>query len=313
MNFSTVDWNSTAGRQLVEPLYLPLSSACLLYYDYLLTLPSEVFLLLQSRWNMVTWFYVGIRYGALSITTLSLLHYFYLTTSASCRATLDITLVLSTIHAAVMSAFVATRISAIWSRNWYLAAFLFVLGLANPSSINAWPAVAIESIPAPRPLAACISYLASDSDPKGILLFTYLPIITSAIGIVYELLCLILTVLKTFSLHREQRINRMSTQLTSLLLRDGSVYFAVLTALAVVNIIVASMPPGSLPADIQVNNSIARALTPILLTRLIATLRVIGNGPSSGGIGADTAVDLSTVRFRYCRTDNSHLQPSSVA
>ncbi len=47
------------------------------------------------------------------------------------------------------------------------------------------------------------------------------PIVSSAVSIVYELLCLLLTIAKTFSLHREQQQVGISTQLTALLLHDG--------------------------------------------------------------------------------------------
>lgn len=47
------------------------------------------------------------------------------------------------------------------------------------------------------------------------------PIFSSAVSIVYELLCLLLTIAKTFSLYREQQKVGMSTRLTALLLHDG--------------------------------------------------------------------------------------------
>ncbi|KAI0635527.1 hypothetical protein C8Q77DRAFT_1155324 [Trametes polyzona] len=257
MDWGNVDWD-TVGLQLIEPQYSLLSSACLLYYDYLLTFPSEIHLIWQSRWSKAAGFYLAIRYGALLVITLGLFHVFFPSTHSdagmtplSCRAVLDTVLVVNAIHFAIISAFVALRISAIWSRNRYLGVSLFLLGLVNPSVVTPMLAFGFQAVPAPRPLVACVSYLPDDSNSLGVLLLRYFPIITSAIGIVYEGLCLLLTVIKTFSLYREQRAMGMSTKLTSLLLRDGSLYFGVLTLLAVLNIVSASIPPGSLPTDLQ--------------------------------------------------------------
>lgn len=61
----------------------------------------------------------------------------------------------------------------------------------------------------------------SDQHVDSTLTGITVPIVSSAVSIVYELLCLLLTIAKTFSLYREQQKVGMSTRLTALLLHDG--------------------------------------------------------------------------------------------
>ncbi|KAI0760961.1 hypothetical protein BD413DRAFT_251591 [Trametes elegans] len=262
-------------------------SACLLYYDYTLTLSDEHRILWRGRRSLATALYVAIRYGAILLISLTLLHDIHLTSTSgpymtvtSCQVLLYATLTLNTINYVVISAFVALRISAIWSRNASLGACMFVLGLVNPAFLTPLLGFGLKNTPAPWPSTACVVSL-KDADSLVPLTIAYFPIISSATTIVYELLCLLLTVLKTFSLYQEQRRLGISARLTSLLLRDGSIYFAALSALAVLNIVAATIPPGSLPMDFQVNTVVARVLTPILITRFIVALRTVDLATSS--------------------------------
>ncbi|KAH9885785.1 hypothetical protein C8Q73DRAFT_295511 [Cubamyces lactineus] len=237
----------TVEQTFVEPNYSLLSSTALLYYDYLLTMQSEVRLVWKTPWSLATTFYILIRYGTIIVTTLALVHNFYTSLSGpvltveSCKVLTTIGIVVNTINFAVVSAFVAIRISAIWSRNWWLGASLFLAGLVNPACVTDLLAFGFKAIPGPRPFVACISYLKTDHNHLGPLTIKYFPIFSSAISIAYELLCLSLTAVKTLSLYREQRKTGMSTRLTSLLLRDGALYFTTLSVLALVNIISAGV------------------------------------------------------------------------
>ncbi|KAH9847240.1 hypothetical protein C2E23DRAFT_849498 [Lenzites betulinus] len=311
METQNIDWSIT-GFQIIEPEYSLLSTTCLLYYDYCLTLTSEIELVWRRKWSPATGFYLAIRYGVLIVNTMSVFHVFFRgppsgpgMTHESCQGVQDAILIFNVIYFAVISAFVALRISALWSRNWYLGIFLFALGLINPSSVTPMLAFGFESLPGPRPLVACMSYLPNDADSIGSLTTKYFPIICSVTGIVYELLCLLLTVGKTLSLYRDQREMGMSTRLTSLLLHDGSLYFAVLAILAVINIISATIPIGILPAFTQVNADSARALTPILITRFIANLRTVEQETRAMG-------HLPTLHFDHPTSSRWTLQSLSM-
>ncbi|KAI0351773.1 hypothetical protein OH77DRAFT_1523889 [Trametes cingulata] len=280
----SIDWNNLQSN-LVEPNYSLLSSACVLYYDYLLTLSSEVGLVWCREWGLATAFSLMIRYGTMIVLTLGLIHNLSAPpfgsaslTPTSCEGLVDAIVILNAFNFAVISAFVAIRISALWSRNFYLGIFLFLLGLVNPVSITPLLVFGLASKPVAWPSTSCVSYVENDDSPLIPLITKYLPIATALTGMLYESLCLLLTVLKTYSLYREQRKAGLSTRFTSLLLRDGSLYFAVLSVLALLNIISASLPLDVLPPDIQINSTVARVLTPILITRFIAHLRTTDRG-----------------------------------
>ncbi|KAI0760962.1 hypothetical protein BD413DRAFT_486820 [Trametes elegans] len=59
----------------------------LFYYDYLLTLSSEVEIIWRSKWSLSTMFYTCIRYETFLVATLGLLHNFRLTPTSGPQQT----------------------------------------------------------------------------------------------------------------------------------------------------------------------------------------------------------------------------------
>ncbi|KAI0635516.1 hypothetical protein C8Q77DRAFT_572952 [Trametes polyzona] len=267
---------------LIEGNYTLLASTCVFYYDFLLTFPTEVRVFWRSRWNLATVSYFLIRYGFLvNITLFAISNIRFAPRSGptltedSCRALLDIGVVLSLLNFVIVSAFVATRIYAIWGCNLRLAVSLFLLGLVNPNAITPTLVFQMRIVLSPWPVWGCESYI-QDYDDRFIAFATRdLPIIVSSIGIAYELLCLTLTAYKTIGVYSRHGSSRPAA-LSSLLLRDGSLYFVVMAVLSLANI-VAALLPGT-PSNVQVNAVLGRALTPILTTRFIAELQEIDDG-----------------------------------
>ncbi|KAI9061201.1 hypothetical protein FKP32DRAFT_1576906, partial [Trametes sanguinea] len=200
------------------------ASAGLLYYDHFLTFSDEVQILWCTKWSLSTAFYSVIRYGTIAASTLSLVHNFAYGGNAahrilvtemlrSCHAFVGVIIALNMLNFMAVSAFVALRISAIWSRNWYLSGFLFVLGLCNPAAATELLAFVFDGVPSPWPLAACGI---SSQDSPGLV-----PLLISVVNIAYEFLCFSLTALKTRALHEEQWKMGMHKRLPTILICDG--------------------------------------------------------------------------------------------
>ncbi|EIW57154.1 uncharacterized protein TRAVEDRAFT_72346 [Trametes versicolor FP-101664 SS1] len=268
---------------LIEGNYTLLSSTCVFYYDYLLTFPTEVRVFWRRQWNLATIYYFLIRYGFLVNITLVAISSIRFTpnsgpvlSASSCGAFLYVAVALGLLNYAVVSAFVATRMYALWNCNVRVAICLFLLGLINPNAMTPTLIYQMRIVMSPWPVWGCESYI-QDYDDDFIEFATQtLPIIVSSIGIAYELLCLLLTAHKTWSFYLSRRRSGSPTTLASLLLRDGSLYFVVMAALSLVNI-VAAVIPGT-PANVQVNAVFGRALTPILTARFIAHLQEVDRG-----------------------------------
>ncbi|KAH9847226.1 hypothetical protein C2E23DRAFT_742194 [Lenzites betulinus] len=281
---------------LIEGNYTLLASTFLFYYDYLITLPTEVRVFWTSRWNLASVYFFLIRYGFfLDITILALgnirftpnagLH----ESARTCGLLLDIGIAFSFLNFVVVAAFVATRMYAIWGCSKRVGVLVFLLGLINPNAITPMLVFGMTRVVmSPWPVWGCESFI-QDYNDKYIAFshLTAVPIIVSSIGIVYELLCLLMTVYKTISVYRlRRRSGHPGAALTTLLLRDGSLYFIVMAVLSLVNIVAAAIP--SVPSNVQLNAVFGRALTPILTTRFIAHLQEINN---------EDTVDHSTIHF----------------
>ncbi|TFK84171.1 hypothetical protein K466DRAFT_602229 [Polyporus arcularius HHB13444] len=257
------------------------AAACLLYYDYFLTFADEVRVVWKAPWSLATVLFLLIRYGFIVDVTLVLLYNVRISSTSgpdvtpqSCRAMYMAATSLQLVNFSMVSLFVAVRIMSLWSRNFYLGTFLFLLGVANPSSLTQSLGFGFSWITAPWPMPACVGSVA-ETNALWELIILDLPIASSAISIGYEVLCLALTVAKTVGNYREQRKIGMRTPLSELLLRDGSMYFFVMFALALFDIVAATVPTSNLPNDI--NSTLSRVLTPILTTRFISHLRTMND------------------------------------
>ncbi|RPD59694.1 hypothetical protein L227DRAFT_155798 [Lentinus tigrinus ALCF2SS1-6] len=247
------------------------SMSTLFFYDYLVMLPTEIRTIWSPPTNLASVAYLWIRYGFLAQYLLSMVHNMHFTqgggpnlTAQSCRELLGFLTILNMLNFAVISAFIATRLFAMWERNWFIGILTFVLGVVSPSSITMLTTFAFGVIPAPWPFPPCLSYV-PDFSPIVALSTRNLPLAVSAISIAYESFCLGLTAAKTFRLYMVQRETGIPTTLTSLLLRDGCLYFSVLLILAISNIVSCSIHNPLFDAW-QVNTDVARTLIPILTT-----------------------------------------------
>ncbi|KAI0635526.1 hypothetical protein C8Q77DRAFT_1155323 [Trametes polyzona] len=225
--------------------YMLLSSIALFYYDYLTTLSTEARLWWGSRLSLGSTFYILIRYGSLLNITLVALFDVRLTPqdgphNTVSRGFYDTVIFINLFIFATVSAFVSARMFALWNRNWSIAVVLFLLGLINPNAVNDIMVLRTRVVLAPWPVWGCEVYIPDNEREYTALVSQYLPIIVSSINILYELSCLLLTVCQTFGLHRAMRGVGQPSNVTALLLRDGSVYFIVMTGLSVMNITAAA-------------------------------------------------------------------------
>ncbi|KAI0794220.1 hypothetical protein C8Q74DRAFT_1365723 [Fomes fomentarius] len=261
------------------------ASFCLLYYDYILTLPNEIQVIWRAPLNLANVLCLCIRYNFLVQITLTFFHNFHFTKGAgpdlstqTCRTVIDFLAVFNVVNFSFVSAFVAMRMFAIYGRNWRLGILVFVLGCLSPCSIPLTMSWEFETARTPWPLPPCLMII--EDGAMNTLAMRYLPIAFSAINIVYESLCLCLTAGKTLSLYKEQRALGVPTTLTALLLRDGSLYFGTLFVLSISNILSATTFEWILNGW-QMNTDIARALVPILTTRFIVHLRQATRGDAA--------------------------------
>ncbi|RDX57141.1 hypothetical protein OH76DRAFT_18252 [Lentinus brumalis] len=260
----------------VQGNLLIFASTCVFYYDYFLTVADEVRLVWGRPFNLAGAIFVYLRYAILLQASLDVISNVSITPTANMHLTADSCRLLSMVGASVtcasfilVSAFIALRLTALWSRNWYLGGTLFIMGLMNPIFLQTCAEFAFPNyVVPPWPLPPCLGKV----QPGAALQFFELdviPIGSSALSIVYELLCLGLTAYKTYWTYRQaSRIDGMRRSFAWLLLRDGSLYFAAMTILWIYEIVSAFDQ-----LSVEDGPVLGRLLVLILTTRFISNLR----------------------------------------
>ncbi|KAI0707074.1 hypothetical protein C8Q76DRAFT_143550 [Earliella scabrosa] len=244
----------------IRVAYTDLASICLFYYDFILTAGDEVKFYSHTKLSLATVLYTVIRYGFLLFITASLAvnipgsaAFQANMTDGMCTRLNYLTVTVYIVICVAVSAFVALRIMALWSRNWFIGTILFVMGLANPTLIEVSLFYGYTAFASPWPVGGCVFLPDQDESTLYAWEVKYAPIALSAVGITYELLCLSLTLVKTWGNYRLGLATGLKSPLSVLLLRDGSLYFVVLTVLAALDI-VAGVPDSKvlLPCDLAI-------------------------------------------------------------
>ncbi|OBZ66405.1 hypothetical protein A0H81_13649 [Grifola frondosa] len=178
--------------------------------------------------------------------------------------------------------------------NWWLFAVVFLLGVFEPAS-DLYFSAHDTFLFAPWPLPTCIGFVDDSVTDR---LFFGIPIATSAVKIAFELSVFILTVAKTIGIQRETWSLGIRTPLTTLLLRDGSIYFLLLCAFAVADLITRLVPSNN--SLVGISSVFTPAVTPILITRFILNLRQVGLADISSD-REGTVTGLPTLQFAGSR------------
>ncbi|KAI0351730.1 hypothetical protein OH77DRAFT_1523854 [Trametes cingulata] len=252
----------------LESVRTLVGGAALLYYDYLLTLSDEVRLAWLRPRSLASVLFLVIRYMALLnmavAMTIQLPDIHYLLSDASCETLVKMAFAGHAIVSAAVSAFVAARIMALWSRNWCLGVFLFIAGMINWSPYVQSVLVGYQSAAAPWPLQGCMA-VSSNSNLDEIVV-------------------------------RSACVEGNPSMLNGTTI--GSVYFAVMAILGVLNIVSAT-PVGSskFPMGNNLNEAFSRSLVPILTTRFIAHLKDAGFERHNDSTYVGETEPVTTLRF----------------
>ncbi|KAH9919350.1 hypothetical protein B0H21DRAFT_713016 [Amylocystis lapponica] len=248
---------------IVAVMALLTSSRALLLYDHALTFPGEIKLIWTRRWSGVTMLFMINRYFALLNKAFLVVDSFpwpnqtnqaYASSFAvSCCQRKRL------IYRPVFS---VLRVYAIWDKDWRPCVPVLAIGLVVPG-INLYQYSISTPQSAPPPLFGC-----GEDIPLSDAAFTSWSLATHSFAIVEDALVLVLTWIKTYGIKRIASQMHVKATLTTMLLRDGTVYFATLLILNVVSLIV-------LKSSVEINPvpNFIDAFTCILISRFILNLR----------------------------------------
>ncbi|CCM06021.1 uncharacterized protein FIBRA_08265 [Fibroporia radiculosa] len=297
--------NSSAGYlALVETDFnnMLLANFCtvaammLLLYDYILTFAQEIQCIWRRKFSGATVLFFLNRYLSIIYRILMLL--VILPWQYLPQQTADdvITIMLDLI----LAVFTSLRLYAIWNRDRRILIAVILLGLVSPAA-NIFYYTTLQEEAAPPPLYGCavrvhMSASAGEmSVPVGLVVmrladntFSF-AIFNCVFAICSDAIVLILTWLKTAEIQRAfSSAHVKGGSISSLIQRDGTVYFLTLLVLNVVNLIAIKFQDyGCIPALTEV-------LSSILISRFLLNLR--GVYLSDSELQEDAINKLSTNR-----------------
>ncbi|KAI0087269.1 hypothetical protein BDY19DRAFT_907474 [Irpex rosettiformis] len=238
----------------------------LLFYEYCITLRREVVTMWGRKFRAATWLFLLNRY--LTIT------YALLLTAAdqarghnSCLVNTRLFQTFSRMVTVVFALFSSLRIYAIWNRSTYVFALIFVINIAPIGTniyIHVKETVDYEVFP-----WGCVCITRSLISTK---VHVDLVRVTRVAVMFGDAVVLLLTWWKTMSIRKEASLARIKVKLTTLLIRDGTLFFVTLLAFNLLRavLIETTEVPGYMMAPVNV-------ITSILISRFMLDLREIGH------------------------------------
>jgi len=186
----------------------------------------------------------------------------------------------------VVALFTSLRMFAIWDKRLLIFCFVLALGLVSPV-MEVWYYTRLSFLAAPSPFMGCATFVNLTQRTGIIFAFT-----TASFNIAVDCAILILTWLKTGGIWRHSKNIPLKGYLSTILLRDGAIYFLALLVLNALDIVaIQSQILGALPALTQV-------ITAVLINRFLFNLREIY--PREGGLESTISTrssDFSPLRF----------------
>ncbi|KAH9917156.1 EAP30/Vps36 family-domain-containing protein [Epithele typhae] len=244
--------------------YSEVAALTLIAYDHFLTFSGELQFVWGRRFSGATVVFALNRYVNLAgkvVLPISTM-YWPNQTDETCAAPIILVIVLTVVAYWIAAVFSALRIYAVWDKNWRLLVLVLLLAMAVPVT-NMYHYIRSTPVAGGPPLNGCGENV-DLSDEQ----FEQLSMITHGFAIATDLLVVVLTWLKTYEIRRLSYRLHFKTSLSTLLLRDGTLYFGILLILNVIDIILNSNESlyNPLPPFIE-------AVTCILISRFMLNLR----------------------------------------
>lgn len=287
--------------------YVQVSAIALTYYEYLLAIPSETKLIWQQRFSAATVIYAANRYALLGFCSVQLASLLYTSPSSvpisilgssphdlSCSVLFRLRDLCTLTIDLALTGFTALRIYAIYGMNKRIFALILALGLGSPA-VQIFNMVIYTPVSL-GPHKMCVSVINSRNSLK------ITQTATSArylLALAFEASAVVLTWYRTFSQWRLARSFNVSS-LTTLFLRDGTLYFLALLILTLMTLIATLRLSIYTPLSIRYLNLASIFVFPlssICLSKFILSLRSL-NASNESGLWDQESTQQNAVQFR---------------
>jgi len=249
--------------------FCAVAATTLLLYDYAVTFPREVRCIWGRKFTWATVLFLLNRYLTLLNRVLMIVDMLpwqnlpQATADKTCESVLRLSEVVTIILELVSMSFSSLRLYAIWEKDRRIMAVIALLGLVPPG-INMFYYTTLTIVSTPPPFVGCGEYVSLTTEQSNIIAY-----FNVVFAIVSDAVVLILVWLRTYTIMREISKFGDGPHLSTLLLRDGTIYFVSLLILNVVNLIAIRFQSfGSVPA-------LTSVLSSILISRFFLDLREV--------------------------------------
>ncbi|KAI0783711.1 hypothetical protein C8Q75DRAFT_833280 [Abortiporus biennis] len=253
--------------------YCILASSVLLFFDTILTFPKEVQRIWRRRFTGATFIYALTRYVNVAERITLVVSLFVqpaLGNDAPCVPVLRIDDILNDLNLAAVGAFTALRLFGIYGMAWSLLMLIVIIWAAR-ITLTVYTQVSYTPVSFGPPLWGCGGAFNISDD----LLYRF-DTISNALMLASDVLLIVLTWVKTWSVRRSSAKFGFKTPLATLLLRDGTVYFVIILVIQIFAIISSQVGSGFILWDVW--TYFAQILIVIFLCRFMLNLRGVNLG-----------------------------------
>jgi len=289
--------------------WLGIAAIALYIYDFILTLPLEISEIWSSRFSGATLAYLLNRYGLLGYVIFhAIASYAPISDVSTCSGLTRASSVLIALGDCGLISIFTLRTYAIYYKNWMILPVLVLQGLARISLDFAKDQSQISYTIVPPPFS-----LLGPCSMSPTFLGARLDTAASVLVLAFDTIVIILTVARTCHGVWQSRKAGVRSTLSSIILRDGILYYISIEVLVVANIIVDLIPLNT-ASSIYLQTIISNfqiVLAATLTNRLVLNLHrlpsgdetvtstlpdiAFGTNPILGNIGApvrDDSIDL---------------------
>ncbi|KAJ3519650.1 hypothetical protein NMY22_g13104 [Coprinellus aureogranulatus] len=269
-----------AARRLMAAKMYSLASVVMIYYDLFLTFGDELELIwFQPKYNIMTWLWALNRY-VLPLGYIVIVASFHMRWDDDvCDKYVLYPEAMKIVATAAIGVIFILRVRAIFGRDKYVTALVWVL-LAAELALKIWAftdGVRLELPDGELPLhGSPSSFLNYIADRTG-----YPNSDTVVFG---------LTLYKTLRIYHVQLGKRRPMSLFVLIVRDGIIYFGVIFAANLANVLVFMLAEDGIKS---INASFSTLITSLMVSRLILNLKIEGKAKTDPSADSVVRVHVS--------------------
>ncbi|TDL23571.1 hypothetical protein BD410DRAFT_787419 [Rickenella mellea] len=266
-----------AVEKIIALQYVCLVAITLLYYDHILTLRDEIKHIWRRKLSPISIVFLLNRYTSF-FGYMPIIFFFFNSprNDHNCRLFAHFPGALNCISQILIGAILVIRAYALYYRQIWVLILTCALG-ASTVATALWALAVIKDINLPFG-SNYVFRICFTSGTKSTLSFK----VSWSVSMVYETTLSILSISRTYTMYKNHRSGALQSDMLTLFLRDGSLYFAVMAAANLINLLLFVYSKNTFVEQSTGNNSVlTHIISVIAASRLVLNIRDLGDSQTS--------------------------------